>query len=145
MNTFILHANHPGRANVLANLIAFLGKLPIAKSWQIEVKAYSKSRSNQQNRYLNGCAYAVIGEALGYDRDDISEYLCGVYFGWRRRDLPGGRHEQVPIRTTTTDEAGKRAVLSTKDFADYVEFVQRFAAEHGIYVPDPEPDCGGAA
>ena len=46
---------------------------------------------------------------------------------------------QVPIRTTTTDADGKRSVLNKSDFADYVAFVQRFGAQHGIYIPDPDP------
>lgn len=142
METFILHANDSGRATVAANLHRFLDRLPSDKSWRVEVKPFTKSRSNEQCRYLNGVVYATIGAALGFDRDDISEYLCGSYFGWREKPLPGGRCTHVPNRTTTTDADGKRSVLSVKEFADYVEFCQRFAAEHGIYVPDPEPMYG---
>ena len=140
MQRFILHAD-ANRATVLANAIAFLQRLPSSKSWRVEVAQYMKSRSSAQCRYLNGVAYKLIGDALGFDRDDISEYLCGQYFGWRTKPLPGGRSEQVPIRTTTTDADGKRSVLSVKEFAEYVEFCQRFGAEHGIFVPDPEGEC----
>jgi hypothetical protein len=134
---FVLRADDTVRVNVLANCKRFLDLLPSDKSWQIEIAPLVKSRSNGQCQYLNGVAYKVIGDALGFDRDDISEYLCGQYFGWRDKPLPGGRSTQVPIRTTTTDADGKRDVLSAKAFSDYVEFCQRFAAEHGIYVPDP--------
>lgn len=134
---FVLRADDTVRVNVLANCKRFLDLLPTDKSWQVDIKPFAKSRSNDQCRYLNGVVYATIGDALGFDRDDISEYLCGSYFGWHDKPLPGGRSVQVPNRTTTTDENGKRAVLSVKEFADYVEFCQRFAAEHGIYVPSP--------
>jgi hypothetical protein len=134
---FTLHALDTNRVPILANCIAFLHRLPDTKSWRIEIAQYVKSRSSAQCRYLNGVAYKLIGDALGFERDDVSEYLCGEYFGWREKPLPGNRSEQVPIRTTTTDADGKRAVLSVKEFADYVEFCQRFAAEHGIYVPSP--------
>ena len=50
---------------------------PAPKHWQIEVKPYSKPRSNPQCRYLNGVAYKLLGDATGYERDDISEYLVG--------------------------------------------------------------------
>lgn len=135
---FVLHANDSVRVNVLANCKRFLDLLPASKSWRVEISQWSKSRSSAQCRYLNGVAYKLIGDALGFERDDISEYLCGQWFGWRTKALPGGRSEQVPVRTTTTDQDGKRAVLSVKEFAEYVEFCQRFAAEHGIHVPDPE-------
>ena len=139
MSTFVLHANSAQRSNVLANAQRFLAQLNPHKHWQIEVKPYSKPRSNPQCRYLNGVAYKLLGDATGYERDDISEYLCGTYFGWRDKVLPGKRVVQVPLRTTTTDADGKGSVLNKSDFADYVAFVQRFGAQHGIYIPDPDP------
>lgn len=139
MSTFVLHANSAQRSSVLANAQRFLAQLNPHKHWQVEVKPYSKPRSNPQCRYLNGVAYKLLGDATGYERDDISEYLCGTYFGWREKVLPGKRVAQVPIRTTTTDADGKRSVLSKGDFADYVAFVQRFGAQHGVFIPDPDP------
>ena len=139
MSAFVLHANSAQRASVLANAQRFLAQLNPHKHWQVEVKPYSKPRSNPQCRYLNGVAYKLLGDATGYERDDISEYLCGTYFGWREKVLPGKRVAQVPIRTTTTDADGKRSVLSKGDFADYVAFVQRFGAQHGVFIPDPDP------
>ena len=139
MSAFVLQANNAHRSSVLANAQRFLAQLNPHKNWQIEVKPYSKPRSNPQCRYLNGVAYKLLGDATGYERDDISEYLCGTYFGWREKVLPGKRVAQVPIRTTTTDADGKRSVLSKGDFADYVAFVQRFGAQHGVFIPDPDP------
>lgn len=119
-------------------LVKAVNELPKGKSWMVEVKAYRDDRSSKQCRYLNGVAYKLLGEATGYDRDDISEYLCGQYFGWKDKRKPGKQVVQVPVRTTTTDENGERHVLSTTEFSDYVAFVQRFAAEHGIHIPDPD-------
>lgn len=138
-STFVLRANDPNRPVVAGNAVKFIESLPVTKSFELTIKAHRKDRSNDQCRYLNGVAYAAIGAALGYDRDDISEYLCGEYFGWREKSLPGARAVSVPVRTTTTDADGKRSVLTTTEFMDYVAFVQRFGAEHGIYIADPEP------
>lgn len=145
MQRFTLHSNDANRSTVLANAQRFLAALPASKSWRVEVSQYVKTRSNDQCRYLNGVVYATIGAALGFDRDDISEYLCGQFFGWKVKPLPGGRSDEVPVRTTTTDADGKRSVLSVEEFAEYVEFCQRFAAENGIFVPDPESDFHGSA
>ena len=139
MSTFVLRANNPGRSRVIENLVGFVAKLNPHKNWRVTVEPYSEPRSNPQCRYLNGVAYKLLGDATGYERDDISEYLCGTYFGWREKSLPGKRKVQVPLRTTTTNGDGKRAVLSKTEFADYVAFVQRFGAQHGIYIPDPDP------
>lgn len=126
------------RAKIEANAIAYIASLPDTKSWRIEIKQDVNSRSIQQCRYLNGVAYRILSDATGYERDDISEYMNGCYFGLKEKKLPGNRVTQVPVRTTTTDENGERSVLDKLAFAEYVAFVQRFAAEKGVHIPDPE-------
>jgi hypothetical protein len=98
-------------------------------------------RSAEQNRYLFGGCYDTIlkraGESLGgYTPHELHTYLCGEYWGWQT--LQGlGRSRVRPVRTTTTDEDGKHALLSTSEFVDFTEFVRQFAAEHGIVIEDP--------
>lgn len=134
------------RAVQIARIARFLADLPMGKGWKIEVTEARSERSAAQCRYLNGVAYKLIGEATGYERDDISEYLCGLHWGWHDKRVPKTPRnpegvESVPIRTTTTDENGKRSVLNKQDFADYVAFVQRFAAKKlNLCIPDPDPD-----
>lgn len=129
------------RTSTVERLCKFLLALP-EKVYRVEVKEQRNTRSLQQCRYLNGVAYKLLSEATGYERDDISEYMCGQYFGWRTKKVPrkpgSSGTEDVPVRTTTTNEAGERDVLSKTEFVDFVEFVQRFAAERGIYIPDPD-------
>jgi hypothetical protein len=133
------------RAMQIARICRFLADLPLEKPWLITVDEAKSERSGRQLRYLNGVAYKVIGDAIGYERDEVSEFLCGTYWGWKEKRVPRKPScpsglESVPIRTTTTDEHGKRSVLSKMDFCDYVAFVQRFAASKGIHVPDPDED-----
>lgn len=134
------------RSRVIARFTTVLQSLPVDRAWRVEVIEHKPKRSDQQNRYLNGVCYAAISAATGYERDDVSEFLCGAYWGWRDKKVPKTPRnpdgvESVPVRTTTTDENGKRAVLNKQDFADYVAFVQRFAASKGIFIPDPENDA----
>lgn len=134
------------RESAQARLNAMIGQLPEGKRYRVEVKEERRTRSVQQCRYLNGVAYKLLGDATGYDRDDISEYLCGEYFGWKQKKVPPkGATRAVPVRTTTVNEDGERAVLNWSDFADYVAFVQRFGANHGILIPDPDPEMREAA
>ncbi len=133
------------RAGQIARIAKFLAGLADGKAWRVEVTEARSERSIQQCRYLNGVAYKLLGDATGYERDEISEYLCGAYWGWKDKRVPKKPScpsgvESVPVRTTTTDENGKRCVLNKQDFSDYVAFVQRFAAKRNIYVPDPDPD-----
>lgn len=129
-----------GREDAVNRLAAsLLAALP-GKALRVEYAEAKNERSSPQCRYLNGVAYKLLSEATGYERDDISEYLCGTYFGWKDKLKPGKQTVQIPVRTTTTNEDGKRAVLSKQEFADYVAFVQRFAAKHGVFIPDPSED-----
>lgn len=123
----------------------YLLALTASKSWEILVREIRSTRSDRQNSYLNGVAYKIIGDAIGYERDDVSEFLCGTYWGWKEKRVPKKPGcpdgiESVPRRTTTRDENGHRDVLDKMAFADYVAFVQRFAAKRNIYVPDPDPE-----
>lgn len=138
MNSFLL----PKGERNLSKIVGFISALSEKKTWAIEVKEYRSSRSIAQCRYLNGVAYKLLGNHTGYERDDISEFMCGTYYGWKRVKVPKtpsnpGGIEDRPLRTTTTDENGKRNVISKVDFMDFVAFVQRFGASKGVYIPDP--------
>lgn len=129
----------------LTKVVAFLSALSRMKAWKIVVSEDRDGRSIQQCRYLNGVAYKRLSNATGYERDDISEFMCGTYFGWKTVKVPKTPNnpagvEDRPLRTTTTDENGNRAVLSTTEFMDFVAFVQRFAAGKGVFIPDPDPE-----
>lgn len=132
------------RRPVIEKIARYLAVLSTKKAYRLEVVEDRSERSTQQCRYLNGVVYKIIGDAMGYERDDISEFLCGEYWGWHDKRVPKSPKfpygiERIPVRTTTTNEQGRRDVLPWDQFADYVAFVQRLAAANNIYVPDPDP------
>lgn len=110
------------------------------KDLEVEIRPRKRERSSQQNRYLHGVAYKLLSDHTGYELEDVAEYLCGSFFGWKDKPMPGKRLAQVPVRTTTKGEDGKRSVLSKLEFAEYVAWIQRFAAKQGVLIPDPDPD-----
>lgn len=136
--TFVLHANDARRSRVMENLVGFLSRLPNTKSWRIEVKAYRKTRSSEQNNALWGVAYPALERATGQGVNDWHEYMLGEHFGWVEYSLFGKRKLR-PARTTTTGFDGEPDTLSAADFAEYYDFIQRRAAQHGVHVPDPDP------
>jgi hypothetical protein len=125
------------RESDISRLAAVLLAALPGKRVKVEFKEFRKERSSPQCRFLNGVAYKLLSDATGYERDDISEYLCIQFFGGKEKRVPGKRTVTVPLRTTTTDAFGKRSVLTTQEFSDYVAFVQRFGAQHGVFIPDP--------
>jgi hypothetical protein len=57
--------------------------------------------------------------------------MLGECFGWET--VEGfGRKRLKPLK--------RSAKLTTLEFSDFVAFIQRKAAEFGVYVPDPEGD-----
>jgi hypothetical protein len=112
--------------------------------WKVTAEPL-KSRSASQNAYLWAVPYKVISDHTGYEVEEVHDYMLGRHFGWKDKRVPKTPRnptgvESVPVRTTTTDEHGKRSVLSPEKFSEYVEFIQRFAAmKLSLVIPDPDP------
>jgi hypothetical protein len=139
---FILPRDPLLRSARICAVVDHLEDLPTDRSWRVWVEAAKSERSLQQNRYLFGVAYKLIGESLGWEKDDIHEHCLKKHFGVRLKKVPPSKEcpeglKEVPVRTTTTDEHGRRCVLGKMAFAEFVDFVIRFGATHDVYVPAP--------
>lgn len=93
-----------------------------------------KGRTQAQNAYLWGVCYQTIlergGETLGgWTKDDLHEYFLGEHFGWEHLEGFGRRRVKPAHRSST---------LNKMEFVDFVDFIQRKAAEMGIVIPNPD-------
>lgn len=118
-----------GRERIADNLRAFVMAAFPGKKVRVTVARATRRRSDDQNRYLWGVCYPALREATGQDVDDWHEYMLGEWAGWEEFEM-FGRKRLRPRRRSSK--------LSTVEFADYVAFVQLRAAEHGIFIPDPD-------
>jgi hypothetical protein len=143
MKPFLLPKGDRKRALELAQFA--LAGLDPEQAWKVTAEPVKNARSLSQNAYLHGVCNKMISDLTGYEADEVHEYLLGRYFGWKDKRVPKTPRcplgvESVPVRTTTTDQHGKRSVLSPQEFSDYVDFIQRFAAQTlGLVLPDPDP------
>jgi len=137
MSNFYLWKDR-SRAVVMAALVATIQALSSAKVWHVEIKAYRKTRSNEQNRALWGLAYPILRDATGSSVNECHKYMLEEYFG-RVEYTIFGRIETRPARTTTTGYEGEDNTLSTEEFARFFDFIQQRAAENNIAIPDPDP------
>lgn len=128
------------REETIKRLAETLRFFQIGKPVNVKMTIARPERTIPQLRYLRGVAYAILATQFGYEPEEISEFLCGEYWGWKTKKLPGGRTSQVPMRTTTEDEDGNRDVIDGQVFWDYVEWIQRKAARQGVVIPDPDPN-----
>lgn len=121
------------RAGEIARVVRVLERLPPAVPFDVHVEQHKPRRSDAQNRYLRGVVYPTILRArlagLGdATADELHEFFLGTHFGWREVHL-FGRRKFVPQR--------RSSALTKQEFSDYVAFVQRYMAERGIEIPDP--------
>lgn len=143
MPDFLLPRGKRERALKLA--LDILTSLDELVSWKITAEPLKNARSASQNAYLWAVPNKMISDVTGYEVEEVHEYLCGAYFGWKEKRVPKTPCNpkgimSVPIRTTTTNDQGKRSILTTMQFSDYVDFVQRFGAKKlNIIIPDPDP------
>ncbi|NID14986.1 hypothetical protein [Luteibacter yeojuensis] len=138
IHRFTLNAGGRERPRVLANVTAFVDKLPDTKSWRIEIREASRERSLDQNSALWGVAYPPICMETGYDADELHAAFCRKFFGTVEVMVLGEKVTRAR-RTTTTNEYGERDVIDRGTFVRFYDMVQRIAAELNIEVPDPSP------
>lgn len=132
---FILPKLMP-RDKVICRVVDALEDLPISEGFRVEIHEHKATRSDAQNNYLWGAVYPAILKAggnllAGWIDKDLHEYCLGEHFGWEV--VSGfGKRKQRPVRRSSR--------LSKIEFMAYIEFIQRRMAEHGIFVPDPDPN-----
>jgi hypothetical protein len=128
MQTITLPAGRPDSQRAAA----FIQSLPVDRAWRVVVEPFKAKRSDNQNRYLFGVVYKTLLDHLeGWEAEDVHEYFLGEWSGWET--LEGlGRKRLKPVRRSSK--------LNKQEFSDYIAFIQKRAAELGVYIPDPEGD-----
>ena len=100
------------------------------KAIEAVIRPKRNKRSIDQNAWIWGVAYPLLGECLGYDRhehDQLHYALLAECFG-TTYDQRFGR--DIPRVTSSK--------MTTKEFSDYMEWLVRWSAsEHGCIIPLP--------
>lgn len=126
------------RAERIRNLERFLLGLSAAKAWEFLVRPLKTDRSDRQNNALWGVAYPPLVEYTGHTAPQLHDHFLREWFGEVEEEVLGKMRSR-PRRTTTTDEHGKRDVLSTDEFVSFYAFIQQQGAQMGVWIPDPDP------
>ena len=110
-------------------ICAAIARLPPETAWTITVDEYKVRRTHDQNAYLWACYRTIAKHLEGWDAEDVHQYFMGECFGRERIEGPGMSLVR-PIQRSRE--------LSVEEFSQYIEFVQRKAAELGITIEDPQ-------
>lgn len=121
-----------------ARLLGVLSAIPATDEFQVTVAPLKKPRSDDQNAALWGVAYRALSDFTGHTPDELHDSFVRAYFGEVEKEV-FGKTVVRPVRTTTTDEQGRKRKLSTLEFCNFYAFVQSKGADIGCYVPDPDP------
>jgi len=107
-------------------------RCPVLRGKQVVITERKAKRSQEQNRWLWGCAIPLIAEHCGYDaheREALHYELLAVRFGTVKSKLGGDA--VLPARTSSQ--------MNTRQFSDYMEWLARYAAtELGVIIPLPD-------
>ena len=102
-----------------------IDSLNLEKPWSVEVKPYKKNRSLAQNK-LFWKYMGIIGEDLGYDPQSCKEVICQKLLGTECKVIMG---DTITVIKGTSK-------LNTKEFANFIEAIIRFAiTDLGINLP----------
>ena len=97
------------------------------KAVDVTVEKHKTTRSTQQNAYLNGVVYKLIGDELGYSRDQVHDLMRYKFLKLEDGRTPG----MFTIMST--------AKLTKDEFSTYIEEIKVWASEFlSIYIPSPD-------
>lgn len=104
------------------------------KDIELSIGETGRKRSNQQNRWLWGVAYKIIGNYIGErDLEKVHE-LCKQEYPQRDKleiNLKDGTTKTVEFPTST-------AKMNTLEFCNYMEWIIQWGAEFlGCQIPEP--------
>jgi hypothetical protein len=102
--------------------------LNLDKPWSVDIKPYKKNRSLAQNK-LYFMWMKIIGDEIGYTSEEIHAIMADRFLTTEFVEYGGNKIK----RDKSTSK------LNTKEFTEYLESIDRWAAgEMGIVLPSPE-------
>lgn len=111
---------------------AFIDTQPLPLD--VTCEPWKALRKLTANAYLWAYLYGPVVEKLGFTEAAWHEYQCIRYFGGKEVEKPDGSTETKPVRTTTTNESGKRDVLKGDAFNAFLMDAEEFFASKGVFI-----------
>ena len=89
-----------------------------------------KMSTTQQRKAYFGIAVKVLADHYGQRKEIMHKALAGAFFGFV--DVEMGDDFKLRVPETTTGR-------TTKEMAEFFDYIQQIAADRGINVPSPDP------
>lgn len=101
---------------------------------EVSCEPWKDPRKLTANAFLWRFCYQPLVEAVGFTSEDWHTHYCGEFFGWKPVETPSGKIDYRPVRTTTTNEQGKRDVMKGEAFNKFLMFVEADCAKRGVFI-----------
>lgn len=99
------------------------------KAVEVIVRKVQVKRSRDQNSYLHGVVFPLLGEHFGMTMTEVKYSLMGECWGWKRDPISS---KEIPIKPSTSE-------MTVEDCTHFIEWVLVWAAtDHQVYIPSPE-------
>lgn len=92
---------------------------------ELVIRKKATKRSDSQNKYYWGVIVEILSDHCGYSKDEMHDALKYKFLSDHNADEIG------------LIKIGSTAKLNTDEFIRYTNEVVRWAAEMGVYIPDP--------
>lgn len=110
-----------GSAAQLGRLVLLLRRMTFERPWKVTLERVEPRRSIPQNDKLRAME-RQIAEHCGYAVDELHEILLAARFGTKEIRFRSGVLMERPARRSSE--------LTRQEMADYITWVQAFAAQH---------------
>ena len=147
-HNFII-ANESGKARA----IAIIKNLKLEKAQEFSLKTYRKNRSTEQHKTY-WWWLKIFSDGTGDDPNSLHQRLkleflipilerenedYQIKMNAVNRHREKGQTKEAEFWENNIQQNASTRTLNTKQFAEYMEQVEAFAAQFGIALPEPDP------
>lgn len=136
--TFVLRGQSFVR--ILANLIAFLSRLPLDRAWQVTIAPFNKGRTVEQNSRLHAmCADVAEQREWAGRRLDTEGWKRLFVDAWARETgKDGGKVvPSLDAQSVVVLNRSTRA-MNVGELSELMEWIAAWCAEHDVTLNDME-------
>lgn len=122
-NLFVLRDNE-----IAGRCIQYIMTKPMNGEFCVEIKKNKTTRSIQQNR-LYWSWVNILADHFGYTPEEMHLELGTAFLPLREYKTRKNKTLVMPVSTTS---------LSTKEFTEYLEKIDKLAQQQNVKIPRPE-------
>lgn len=138
-NEYVYILRNLSLLHVVSKLLVDLYNASKDITWEVIIRPLKSKRTQQQNKYY-WVVMKLIGEYLGYTKDEVHELFKEMFLEFEESTIVIEKkvgvkgqniiEKEIKVYPSTTK-------LNTQEFNQYIEEISRFMADLGFVVPPP--------